>query len=215
MKKILSMLLVLMVLLTAAAALADGMDVQVIGGPEAETEPVSLDDIKLNVDIEIEGYSTITPTSFAFQDGLGAYEAGKNRPGASGARYYDYYWSGTEAEYAILFMDMLNITANPQDYLANCEVKVVYDDSFEYAGWYYQKNYDNLTNDWCYELDADKDHQNINWAINAADQFSIDPMYQGHYIFGCTLPNAVVNSKKPLRLVITIDGNELTYNIRK
>lgn len=216
MKKILSMLLVLMMLLSAAVALAeDGMGVQVIGGPETETEQVSLDDIKLNAEIEIEGYATITPTSFAFQDGLGAYEAGQNRPGLPGARYYDYYWSRTEAEYAILFMDMLNITAKPQDYLANCEVKVVYDDSFEYAGWYYQRNYDNLTNDWCYELDADKDHQNINWAINAADQFAIDPMYQGHYIFGCTLPNAVVNSKKPLRLVITIDGNELTYNIRK
>lgn len=45
--------------------------------------------------------------------------------------------------------------------------------------------------------------------------FAAGPMYTGHYAFGCTLPNAVVNSKKPLRMVITIDGNELTYNIRK
>ena len=216
MKKILSMLIGLSMLLSATAALAEGgLGVQVIGGQKTETEPVSLDDIKLNAEIEIEGYATITPTSFAFQDGLGAYQAGKNTPAVPGARFYDYYWSGTEAEYAILFMDMLNITAKPQDYLANCEVKVVYDDSFEYAGWYYQRNYDNLTNDRNYELDADKDHQNTNWAINPADQFAINSMYEGHYIFGCTLPNAVVNSKKPLRMVITIDGNELTYNIRK
>lgn len=217
MKKFFSMLIILSMLLSAAVALAeDGMGVQVIGGQNTETEPVSLDDIKLNAEIEIEGYATITPTSFAFQDGLGAYKAGQNSPGSlANGRNYDHYWSGTEAEYAILFMDMLNITAKPQDYLANCEVKVVYDDSFEYAGWYYQRNYDNYVNPYHYDLDADKEHQNTNWAINAADQFSIDPMYQGHYIFGCTLPNAVVDSKKPLRLVITIDGNELTYNIRK
>lgn len=216
MKKILSMLLVLMMLLSAAVALAeDGMGVQVIGGPEAGTGPVSLDDIKLNAEIEIEGYATITPTSFAFQDGLGTYKAGQNEPGAYGANLYEYYWSGAEAEYAILFMDMLNITTKPQDYLANCEVKAVYDDSFEYAGWYYQRNYDNASSQSYYKMDADKERQNINWAINAADQFAINSMYAGHYIFGCTLPNAVVNSEKPLRLVITIDGNELTYNIRK
>lgn len=46
MKKILSVLLVLSMLLAASAALAENMGVQVIGGPETETEPVSLDDFK-------------------------------------------------------------------------------------------------------------------------------------------------------------------------
>lgn len=218
MKKILSVLLVLVTLLSCSVAMAE-MGVQIIGGPETETEPVSLDDIKLNVDAVIDGWGTITPTSFVFQDGMGAYDEGErelyNRNSIPGERYH-YYWSGADAEYSIFYVDILNTSLSPKDYLANCEVKVIYDDVYEYGGWYYQRNYNNTSDDnYNYKISADKGRQNINFAINAADQFAIDPMYQGHYIFGCTLPNAVVNSKKPLRMVITIDGNELTYNIRK
>ena len=68
---------------------------------------------------------------------------------------------------------------------------------------------------YCGGVKEDCGKQNKNWVIDPADNFEIDPMYSGHYVFGCTLPNAVVNSEKPLRMVITIDGNELTYNIRK
>ena len=78
MKKILSMLLVLSMLLSASAALAEGMGVQVIGGPETETEPVSLDDLKLNAEAEIEGYAKVTLTSFEFVDMLGYYDAGEH-----------------------------------------------------------------------------------------------------------------------------------------
>ena len=45
MRKIVTLVLCLMMLLTSAA-LAEGMGVQVIGGPAVETEPVSLDDFK-------------------------------------------------------------------------------------------------------------------------------------------------------------------------
>ena len=92
-------------------------------------------------------------------------------------------------------------------------VKAIYDDVYEYGGWAYQRNYNNGVGN--AKLEVDKQKQNSRWVINAADQFAISPMYEGHFIFGCTLPNAVINSKKPLRLVITIDGNEITYNIRK
>ena len=41
-------------------------------------------------------------------------------------------------------------------------------------------------------------------------------METGNYVLGCTLPNYVVDdAKSPLSMVITIDGNEITYNIRK
>ena len=40
-------------------------------------------------------------------------------------------------------------------------------------------------------------------------------MYTGIFVFGCTLPNSVVESKAPLRIEINLGGNELTYNIRK
>lgn len=208
MKKVLSVLLTLSLLLGCSAALAEGMGVQVIGGPAAETEPVSLDNIKLNADVEIDGYAILNPTEFQFAEKLGYYQSGFSyiiNP------YNDYYESGADADYAILRMDITNVNAVSRNFLSSCEVKVIYDDTYEYGGWLYQSNYNNDASN--YGDDAGK--QNIRWVIDNADIFSIDPMYQGHYVFGCTLPNSVVNSKKPLRMVIMLDGNEITYNIRK
>lgn len=210
MKKILATLLALSLLLGCSAAMAE-MGVQVIGGPETETEPVSLDDLKLNVDAEIDNWGIVTATEYDVQDGLGYYRSGcTNVYNAE----RDYYWSGNEAEYAVLYVDILNVSLSDKDYLKDVSVKAVFDDVYEYGGWAYQRNYNNGT--YKYDsLEVDRSKQNTRWAINAADQFVISPMYQGHYLFGCTLPNAVINSKKPLKLVITIDGNEIIYNIRK
>ena len=189
------------------------MGVQVIGGPETETEPVSLDDLKIEAEAEIEGWGTITPTSFSFKDYLGHYTD------ESTIYKWDweknYYESGNDADYALLYLDILNTTTAEKDYLSDYSVKVVYDDTYEYAGWAYQRNYNYGTLSNTGIADEDKDKQNIHWAINDAYKFAISPMYEGHYIFGCTLPNAVVTGKKPLKLVITIDGNEIIYNIRK
>jgi len=187
MKKILSMLLVFSLILGCSAAIAE-MGVQVIGGPVEETEPVSLDDFKLNIEAEIEGYGILSGTEFNYIDKL------RHHPSWSGT-----YQSGAEADYAILRMDILNTTLKAKDYLTSCSVKVVFDDVYEYGGWAYQYNYD-----------ASEDV-----VLDSDEQFSIEPMYQGHFCFGCTLPNSVVNSKKSLRMVITLDGNEITYNIRK
>ena len=209
MKKFVSILIVFSMLLGAFAALAE-MGVQVIGGAETETEQVSLDDIKLNTEVEIEGWGTLTFTAYEVQDGLGYYRAGNKKVYDS----RDYYRSGKEAEFIVIYADILNTNLKDKNYMENVTIKAVYDDVYEYAGWTYQRNYNNGTYSWA-DMDADVDNQNTRWAINEADQFAIAPMYEGHYIYGCTLPNAVVDSKKPLRMVITIDGNELTYNIRK
>jgi len=213
MKKILSVLLVLLMLLSASAVLAEGMGVQVIGGPETETEPVSLDDLKLNLAVEIEGWGVLTLTDFYIQDKLGYFNAGQKS--ASMYTTDQYYHSGNEAEYIFLFADILNNTISSKDYLGSVEVKVVYDDLYEFGGWSYQRNFDYGCHDWTTVIEADTSKQNINWAINKADQFEINPMYAGHYMYGCTLPNAVIEGKKPLKMIITIDGNEITYNIRK
>ena len=209
MKQLISLMLVLSMLLGCSVAMAE-MGVQIIGGPETESEPVSLDDLKLNVEATIDGYGIIEATEFAFKDVLGYYRSGKNSVYNSD----DFYRSGNEAEYAILKVDITNLARTSKDFLTHCEVRAVFDDVYEYAGWYYQYNYNNKTSK-SNSSGEDSDKQNVRWVINAADPFSVGPMYQGHYAFGCTLPNAVVNSKQPLRLVITIDGNEITYNIRK
>lgn len=211
MKKIFSVLLVLSMLLSASAALAEGMGVQVIGGSETETEPVSLDDLKLDTKAEIEGWGDLTFTAYEVQDALGYYRSGRTDVyDADG----DYYCSGKEAEFAVLYADILNTQLKDKNYLENVSVKAVYDDTYEYAGWFYQRNYNNSTYAY-YSLEVDKSKQNIRWAIDTADNFSISPMYEGHYLFGCTLPNAVISGNKSLKLIITIDGNEITYNIRK
>ena len=54
----------------------------------------------------------------------------------------------------------------------------------------------------------------IRAALDPADEQPIDMVYTGHYVFGCTLPTAVVNGSEPLSMVIDLGGNELTYNIR-
>lgn len=189
MKKILSLVLVIVLLLGCSVTFAesdDDLGVTVIGGPETETETVSLDDFKLKIAAEIEGYGILCGTSFEFVDSFYVYNDGWRR-------------SGTEADYAMLRMDILNTTMKNMDYLSACEVKVVYDDTYEFGGWYRQYNFD-----W-----SEED------TLMKSDQFAIAPMYEGHYVFGCTLPNAVVTSQKPLKMIITIDGNEITYNIRK
>ena len=210
MKRIVSLVLCLMMVL-ASTALAEDMGVQIIGGPAVETEPVSLDDLKLNMDAEIEGWGILTLTGYEVQDGMGYYRSGKNYPVDDG----DYNWSGQEAEYVVLYADILNTALAAKDYMENVSVKAVFDDVYEYGGWSFQRNYNNSTSQYEYRLDADKSRQNVRWKINKADQFAIGPMYEGHYIYGCTLPNAVINSKRPLKMIITIDGNEITYNIRK
>lgn len=214
MKKIISFVLALSLLMGYSVAFAADMGVQVIPGPEAVTEPVSLDDLQLNVDAEIEGWGIIKLTSLEITDGLGYYKAGKN-----GAGYYDgtwdYYWSGAEAEFVVLYADILNTTMSDKDYTKSVTVKAIYDDAYEYGGWSYQRDYNKATSRDAKYNDADSTKQNIRWAISTADNFSISPMYEGHYIYGCTLPNAVINGKKSLKLIITIDGNEVTYYIRK
>lgn len=213
MKKYFAVLSLVLVLCLCGSALAEGMGVQVIGGPETKTEPVSLDDLKLNAQATIENYGDIVLTSFEYANYLGRYFQG-NPEVEFYSRDEHYFLSGNEAEYAILRADITNIAVAAKDFLEQCEVKVVFNDIYEYAGWCFQYNYDNGIND--HELfNADAKKQNVNWVVDNADRFAINPMYQGHYCFGCTLPNAVVNSKQPLRMVITIDGNELTYNIRK
>ena len=234
MKRILSMLLVLTMLFGCSAAMAADLGVQVIGGSDAETGPASLDNLQLEATVEVPGWGDITPVSYDESDCIMVRKPGQlgkiwlwSYSGSSyvselGAWYkfemevkckehgdeeypwwcegwVTHYQSKSQADFALLTMDILNTTTAKVDYLKNCTVKVIFDNNIEYAGWCYQR---------------DLDLNRCTW-IDPADNFTIDPYYVGHYVFGCTLPNAIFTSKKPLRMVITMDDKELTYNIRK
>lgn len=170
----------------------DPMAVTLIAGPEEEeAEPVSLDDVKLGKEFKIEGFGNLTFTDYQVLDSV--------RYKTSGG--WNTYESGEEADYVNLFADVLNTNVKPKDYLSDVDVKAIYDDTYEYAGWAYQINYDGDKNTYL-------PHENDFF-------FSINPMYTGHYVYGATLPNAVINGKEELRLELKIDGNEMTYYIRK
>jgi len=194
MKRILSLLLVLSLLVSASAALADGMGVHVISGPQLERETVTIDNLMLGAKNEISGWGILTAKNYLVWNSIWVVDKGKSS--MKDASYND---SGADAEYALLFVDIINTQMVGADFLTEVEVKAVYDEVYEFGGWYFQSNSDISTT----------------VGIDPADNFAIEPMCTGHYIFGCTLPNTVIRDKKPLRLVITIDGNELTYNIRK
>ena len=197
MKKLVALILILTVL-TAVAQAAE-LGVQLIT-PETNmtAETVSLDDIKLNASVSVYGFGSIMPTAYSVQNNLVKYRKGSNST--------DTINSGHEADFVILKMDITNTTATPKNYLADAEVKVVFDDTFEFIGWCYQYNWDRSNGDTKYSS---------NYVLSTEDNFNINPWYMGHFCFGCTLPNTVIESKAPLRLEIKIGGNEITYNIRK
>lgn len=205
MKKLISFLVLMALLCTGAWA---EMEIQVIGGPEAGSDTVSLDDMQLGAKAEIDGWGEITLTTCKYIDWLHQFKQGMHTVAGNWNRFE----SGVEADYLLLQADVVNTSGTAKDYLATCEVKVIFDEEFEYAGWAWQYNWDNGTKDT--EWDELNGIQNKEFVIDRADQFAIEPWYAGHYAFGCTLPNAIVESDKPLSLVITIDGNELTYNVR-
>ena len=195
MKKRLVFVLTIAMVLPASMAFAgeanDPMAVTLISGPEEEeAEPVSLDDVKTDKEIEIDGFGNITFTKFEYLD-----DAIIDKTAGYKTK------SGEEAEYACLYADILNTKTRTTDYLADVEVKAIYDDVYEYGGWAYMINRDVRDDAF---LSSDDKHA-----------YSVDPMYTGHYVFGVTLPNAVVNGKEELKMVVKVGGNEMTYFIRK
>ena len=199
MKNRIMIMVIVGMMMVGTSAYAGSMEVSLIGGEdEGNTDPVSMDDIKIDQDIEIDNYGIITPKEYKTIDTLRAYNAG----------HRDYnnmhdFKSGDTADYVILNIDITNTLTRSKSYLDNCSVKVTFNGKYEYEGWAYQYNYDN------------EGEQSKECPVDPSDQFSIDPMYEGHYVFGCTLPNKVVNGKEPLNMTIVLDGNELTYRIRK
>lgn len=188
MKKVL-LFVVLAVLMTVSTIFAQDTGIQLISGPEISADKVSIDDLKIGKDVEIDGWGILQLTSFEFIDSFRAYDMWSNYGGPSS---YD-------SDYAFLKIDITNTALTEKNYLEDYNVTCIFDEDYVYGGFGRQ-----------YDLNRSKDA-----VFGKKESFTIMPMYQGHYAFGCALPNAVISSKKPLRLEITIDGNELIYNVRK
>lgn len=191
MKKILSILLILSMLLAAAAAFAEDTGIQVIGGPSAESAPVSLDDMKIGKTAKIDGFGDVTILSAEWRDEI-AYRA---------YGYYDSWHSGDEAEYLYLKLRILNTQKSARDYAQEIhDIVCDFGDGYQFGGWFRQRE-DDTDDGYLYK--------------NEKDSYEIAPLYAGQYGVIVTLPNLVVDSKEPLSVTFKIGDNEFTYHHRK
>lgn len=204
MKKLMAWSLLLVVLFSFGAAKAADAGVVVIGGPESQINPISLDDMKLNVMAEIPGYAEVTLTDFGYADKL------------------NYYWydsddrefnSKNDADFALLYLIILNTSTKGVQFLEEISnIVFTYRDEYTYQGFAYRCN-----QNWYYPKYAlnFEDRYIDDYKVKYPEIYTIKPMFEGHYVIGGTLPNAVVNGKDSLTLTFRLGENELTYRIRK
>lgn len=233
MKKLIVALMLM--LLTCGVAFADGdLGIQIIGNTSKSTAAVSLDDMQLGQEYIIDGYAGIVPESYGFVDCYAQYakgEAGNNKTEfqsyilynstrvACDARDSGYYYSkmswqesGRNADFAWLVLEITNRQKHEVNLMKEATVKVIFEDDYEFTGWTRQFNFDYNTFVHRYVWDYPFASPAV---LNPADEMALGMLYTNTYVFGCTLPNAVVEGKEPLRMEITLGDNVLTYHIRK
>lgn len=122
--------------------------------------------------------------------------------------------SGEKADFIILNMNITNTQKNMYSFLGNCSVTVEYegeDDVYQLGGWAYP--IDTAYNDCVYKVGETAIFPSA--ALALEDEEAVDVLYEGQYIFGSTLPNNIIaDENSSLKMVITIDGNEMVYIIR-
>ena len=242
MKKFFILVVIVASFASMVVANAEDLGVQMIGGPETESIPMSLDDLQIGQKYTIDGYAIIEPVEYQVVDFFAQFKKDADYASVGGNQsvssdhvfvdklddnyYYNWRWwdagwkdSGVNADFAWFLMDITNLQKKNFDFMQNAAVKVIYQDEYEFAGWVRQINYDYLD----YGLKGrevcragyDKLPPNV-VVLDPANAEEIGMMYTGTYAFGATLPNSVFeDTKSSLQMIITIDGNELTYNIRK
>ncbi len=113
-------------------------------------------------------------------------------------KLYSHKWEHKVAkneQYLLFEVDILNTNRQAREYLPRAEMKVFYDGYYTYQGEVQQLN-DTDTN-YCNSTEAE-----------------LKPLYNSSYAFACKLPNAVINGDGPLTLILTLDGVQLTYDVR-
>lgn len=227
MKKAIAFILAMLFAFSCASA-AD-MGVQAIG----DADVASLDDLQLRTVHEISGYAWVIPEACGIADYIGQfnenadYAAVGNSSNDRNLVYYqnpangsngylrDAAWleSGESAEFVCLLMDVTNLQSAPAAYLEEGSIKVVYNNEYEFGGWVRQANY--TYNEAVYRYGASTPGCPVAVLLPENEE-PIDMMYTGTYVFGCTVPNFVVQDKTaPLRMEIKLGENDLTYHIRK
>lgn len=187
MKKLVSLVTLLVMLMTMAGAMAEGVVVIKSPQQQVEEEPVDMKNIKLGKDIDIEGYGVIRPVSCEFVDKIVV-------------DYYNEFSSGDEAQYLLLIVEILNTQYVNASYYDNVAVSASFGDGYEFGGW--KRQYKKSTSTEVFK--------------NANESFEISPLYKGKYAFVVTVPNYVVDTPAPLSITVKLtDEIEMTYIMRK
>ena len=205
MKKIFSVLLVLSMLLIASVALAEDTGIQIIGGPEAEAEVVSLDDFKVGDIAEIAGYGEVTLNSAYWVSSLPKYDSVTYYSDWDGKWWESaFYESGDEAIYLRLVFDILNTQKESYNFYDDfSEIICTYDDEYQFGGWVRQHIIIEDSGKQLHTLSA----SDVGWPIGM--------MYRGQYSVVVTLPldvyTRVMEQDKPLTVSFKLGENEFTY----
>lgn len=150
-------------------------------------------------------------TGFSFTDRIGYYQVGRYDVGSAS----DYYESGSDAKFAVLWADIVNQSGGSVEYTDGCEVKVYEGGTNVYDGWAAQLNYENFAQ-FGDEYGEDSGKQNKRWVVNPKDSIAVSSGGEGHFLFACNLLNTVVNGTESLNMVITLSGGKkITYQIRE
>ena len=217
-----------------------------IPGNEDEMEVLDLEDMQIGTTYKIDGYAKVTPYFFDFMDCFAQYtldNAGEHSctdghnnyiydnpvkcSNSTSNGYWNIYWndSGANADFAWLVMDITNLRKENVAFMQEASVKVVYDEEYEFEGWIRQINYDYRTpihrrdykgKYYIVESSDDGNYDYSDVCIDPENEEEIGQMFVGSYVFGCTLPNPVIEDENaPLKIMIQLGENELTYHVRK
>jgi hypothetical protein len=117
-------------------------------------------------------------------------------------RYY--YESGTDAEYYILKVNILNTQFSSVVFKKEFgNIVASYGNGYKFGGWVEQLS-EKSTANYYYEMTEGK-----NWSTNVA------PLYSANYYVIVCLPNVVKARTEPLSITFTLGENEFTYHVRK
>ena len=128
--------------------------------------------------------------------------------------------AGPDNQFVWFRIDITNVNYSVKDLSKAIVVKVVYANEFEFGGWIRLidsskidlKYSDGAVSRFDYEL-TQHPSQIVMHPENA---ISVGYMQTGYYAIGCTLPKYVIQDESELlRVEIEINGETLTYNIRK
>jgi len=194
MKKLVSLLVAL--LLLTSAALAGDTGVSIIGGPDSYYtngyfQPITVDDVVFDCPYSVQGFGTIEFYNVEWMDAFIS-------ANPDGTRDYDYnFESGSNCEFLRISLKITNTTNRAIDYLPMIQnIVCTCTDGYMYGGWTRQR------------LITAEDGGMV--YMDAYTSYAIQPCSTGRYVVCVTLPNSRMDIRQTLAVSFNINENQFT-----